>query len=151
MTKVITERPGDSPFRRVQLVTPEREARTEQHHKKVCDINNIVNSYRKKGFHNHLNPQLPRFGFNENIDLQEAMDAIEQAQTLFLTLPSEVRAEFENSAHKFVQFVENPDNLPRIKELGLTEPPPPEMVPIEVVVRNPDDLPAPPPLENQPE
>jgi len=47
---------------------------------------------------------------------------------MFEELPSTIRAQFENNPEKFLEFVQNPDNLDKMRELGLAKAPqsPPE-------------------------
>lgn len=120
---------------------------TEQAHKDEVDINNIVR--RHGGMTNvaRTNALLaPEFRFDDvpGNDFQEAMAIVTRAQGQFDGLPSQVRKEFNNSPAEFLDFVQNPDNVDRMVELGLAQAPPVEPAPIQVQVVNPE---APPPIE----
>lgn len=76
--------------------------------------------------------------FNE-YDLKDAMQKVQDANDLFLEVPSELRKAFDNDAGKYIDFVTDPANLKTLEEFGLAtaleqqvqdhEPPAPEPAP----------------------
>lgn len=105
---------------------------THQSFKDECDINNIMSRYAKTGVVTHVNRFQGRYGdFSEIADYQTALGIVKNAEEMFLTLPAQIRAEFDNDPGTFIEFAENPANLDRMVQLGLAE---------KVVV----DLPSPP-------
>lgn len=89
-----------------------------------CDVNAIVARFEKTG----LLPQAvgsPIFGdFSSPIDYQTAQNVFIEADKAFMALPAKVRKEFDNSALKFLEFVDDPANADKLVEMGLREPPP---------------------------
>ena len=51
----------------------------------------------------------------------DALNLIQEAQEMFMTLPAHVRAEFDNDPEKFLEFVHDPDNEEKMRELGLLQ------------------------------
>lgn len=95
---------------------------TKQSHKKECDINNIMAKYQKTGLCDHIARYEPNYQDVPSIDYKDAMDKIIEIDTIFGELPSTVRKQFENDPYQFVQFVENPDNIDALREMGLCKP-----------------------------
>lgn len=56
--------------------------------------------------------------------LQEAIIKVQEADDLFAQYPAELREKFENDPVKFVEFMEDPENLDEAIELGLAKPRP---------------------------
>lgn len=138
---------GESARRRVVLDCSKDEPLTEQSHKAECDINNII---RKHGIELIQKTALLRsqeFQFDDvtGNDFQEAMHKVMKAQATFDTLPSVIRKEFDHDPAKFLDFIQNPDNLPRMEELGLVQREP-DTPPLQVqVVEQPGNNPETPP------
>lgn len=109
--------------------------RAQQQFRDECDINTIVERF---GITGQMPEQVatPMTGdFTEVVDYQTALDMLRQADEAFLTIPAEVRAQFDNDAGKFVTFVSDPANAEAMKELKLPRiVPPPPPAPISVVV-----------------
>jgi len=109
---------GEKP--KVSFQAPEGErSRTKQSMKQECDINFIIRQYRKTGLVNHVKQYQGMYGDFDAVDLHEAMNIIADAQEMFATVPAAIRKEFNNDPAEFVSFVTNPENLPRLRELGL--------------------------------
>lgn len=92
---------------------------TEQSHKKECDVTNIVKKYDKTGLINHISKFEASFGDTTGADFKTAQDLVTNAMSLFNSLPSEIRNEFDNSPQNLLQFMENPENRDKAIELGL--------------------------------
>lgn len=97
---------------------------TKQSMKKESDINFIVAKYRKTGLIDHLAVHQGDYGEFEAIDFHEAMLAVRDAEEMFLTVPSDIRKEFANDPGLFLNFVTDPANLDKMREMGLAPPAP---------------------------
>lgn len=77
----------------------------------------------------------PSYGdFTGLTDYRSAMDAVLRAQDEFMKLPAAIRQRFANDPQQFLEFAENPDNLPELRKMGLAnEPPKEKAVKVEVV------------------
>lgn len=96
------------------------ESKTQQSFKDECDVNTIMAKYQKFGLLEHVNTHQGDYGeFLGYPDFHEAMNAVRQAEEMFLTIPSEIRAQFGNSPEAFLQFAQDENNHDRMVELGL--------------------------------
>jgi hypothetical protein len=95
---------------------------TIQSHAEDADLNVILKRFGVTGTM-PVNPKLPSYGdFSEITDFQSALAAVEHAQELFMEYPADLRAKFENSPQRLLEFVSDPKNLPAMRELGLAKP-----------------------------
>lgn len=118
MSEVTSERSNGR--RRVQTVIA-GPSKTEQHHKNEVNINQIVARYRKTGIMPRV-PQGARYGdFTQVNDYHQAVQAVRDVETAFMSLPSSLRKRFENDPGQLVQFLDNPENRAEAEELGLLE------------------------------
>ena len=93
---------------------------TQQHMKAECDINNIMRIWQKTGVIDHVNTHAGNYGdFLSAVDYQSACNAVIAADEAFSSLPSSLRKRFDNSPAVFLEFVQNPDNLDEMYDLGL--------------------------------
>lgn len=98
-------------------------SRTKQAMSKECDINNIMARYAKTGLLTHTNRYAGQYAdLGTATDLHEAHNVIIAADAAFSSLPAAVRTRFDNDPEKFLEFVQNPDNLDEINSLGLGVP-----------------------------
>lgn len=104
--------------RRVQIKFNKRTP-TKQSFKDECDINNIMATYAKTGSTSHLNRKQPQYGYASGHDFAQSMRIVTQANADFAALPSEVRSRFANDPGQFLNFVQDPDNLEEMADLGL--------------------------------
>lgn len=95
--------------------------RTKQAMKAECDINLIVASYKRTGTVAHMRRTVADYGFAPAVTLQEALDSLHVAESLFMELPAKVRKRFNNDAGSFLAFVQDPANLDEMVELGIAE------------------------------
>jgi len=92
--------------------------RTEQTHKKDCDINEIIRRSKKTGF-------IPTYPVNwggdfTNLpDFHEMQEKLAKAKEAFEMLPANTRLMFDNNPGKLVDFATNPDNRQKCEELGI--------------------------------
>ena len=109
-------------FGEPKYVQPEKiyHDRTKQSFMDECDITKIISQYRRTGIVTHLNRAQAVFeDVSEMGDYRQALQQVEYAQTLFMELPSKVRARFDNDPAAFLDFVTDPANLEEVQEMGL--------------------------------
>ena len=93
---------------------------TQQHFKKECDINTIIDNFTRTG-------ELPQvYGaefadYSDGFDYQTSMNFLIRAQEMFDDLPAKIRKEFNNNPAELLTFMDNPENYDRGVELGLFE------------------------------
>lgn len=95
------------------------ESMTEQAHKKECDMNHILREYSRTGLIKHAKQYEGRYDDVPVSDFQEAMFLIKNAENMFNALPGSVRAAMDNDPAKFLEFVQNPANEDKMRELGI--------------------------------
>jgi hypothetical protein len=91
---------------------------TEQHHTDTCDINKILAQFMETGIMPQTNAN-PQYADVSEVDFTQMQNQLATAKTLFEELPEQVKARFNNEMHTFLNFAENPDNLPEMVEMGL--------------------------------
>lgn len=110
-----------TPKERSQLSTiffPD-DTRTQQHMADECNINTIVKRFGLTGTV-PVGVRLPEYGdFTGVVDYQSALNAIMAADKSFNSLPAHVRKEFDNDPQVFLDFSSNPDNIEKLRDLGL--------------------------------
>lgn len=97
---------------------------THQSFAKDADINTIMSRYAVSGVlvdpMNVDSSRVARFGdYSDLADYAQLVSRVQQAQSDFMTLPALVRARFDNSVEKCLDFVANPVNVKECVELGL--------------------------------
>lgn len=95
---------------------------TKQSFAAETDINNILRKFAKTGLIEHVKNHSGYADMPDPIDYQQAIQLTIDAQIAFDDLPAKVRREFDNDPFEFLSFIENPDNVERMGELGLLEP-----------------------------
>lgn len=120
------------------------EGQTQQHMADDCDVNKIMERYEKTGLLDHVNEFQGNYGdFTDVQDYQTSVNQVIAANEVFMSLPAQIRAQFENNPGAFFEFVSDDENLPAMKEMGLIPPGPPE--------KEPDPAPKPKVAEKAPE
>jgi len=110
--------------------------RAQQQFKDETDINVIVERFGLTG----EIPKDVRTPTNEEFweiqNFQGALNQINAAREAFMQMPAKIRAEFDNDAGKFIDFVSDEDNRTRAEKLGIItkKEPIPETPPTRVVV-----------------
>lgn len=97
---------------------------TKQSMSAETDINNIMQRFVDGNAVTHLNKYEGNYGdFTEAPgDFHAAMNTVIKATEMFMSIPAQVRAEFRNDPGVFLDFAQDPDNLDRMRELGLAHP-----------------------------
>lgn len=107
--------------KRVQLICRDPSLAV-QSQKAEADINTIVRNFGVTG-RMPAAVRLPSFGdFSQVADYRSALEAVRQAEASFLEVSSAVRDRFHNDPQAFMEFCENPSNLPQLREWGLAPP-----------------------------
>lgn len=91
----------------------------QQQFQEECDINVIVERF---GITGQLpqNMRMPiQEEFVETLTYHEALNKLIEADGEFMKLPAKIRAEFQNDAGKFVEFVSDEANYEKAREWGL--------------------------------
>lgn len=128
------------PWREDVSQEPGGPSMTRQEFTAECDINEIMKRYP--------GGQLPPLNYGPDgpmyLDLTqspesllEAMNTMRDAETAFMSLPAEVRKEFQNDPMEFVSFAADPENLDQLREWKLAPPAPVEPGPVKVELVNP--------------
>lgn len=107
---------------RVRIEFP-LETLTVQSEAASCEINNIMAKYEKTGMIDHVKENGQYVDLPNGIEYHDAMNLTLAAQQSFAGLPAQVRKEFDNDPTQFLAFVENPENVARMGELGLLNEP----------------------------
>lgn len=88
-----------------------------------CDISSIMARFDKTGLIEHVNKFQGDYGdFTDAQTYQDSLNQVIEAEEMFMSLPAQVRAKFENDPGQFLDFVANPDNLSEMVDLGLAKP-----------------------------
>lgn len=95
---------------------------SHQQFKDECDINKIINKYKKTGEITHLNRKRGAYADISNFtSYQESLDTIIKADHAFSTLSSDVRKKFNNDPAELIKFLADPKNNQEAVKLGLKE------------------------------
>lgn len=96
---------------------------TKQSHTDECNINLIMKRFERTGVLEHVTTYAPQWGdFSDTpSSYSEAINQVQAANEMFLSLPSKIRARFDNDAGAYIDFVQNPANAEELTELGLTK------------------------------
>lgn len=92
---------------------------TEQHHKKECDVNEIIRKYDKTGLISHISRIEARFGDFTGADFKSMRDQVAKATSMFEQLPAKIKNRFGNDPANLLAFMENPENREEGIKLGL--------------------------------
>lgn len=80
-----------------------------------------MRKYKETGVLNHVNAHQGTYmEYPDSIDYHEAQNIIAEAASMFETVPSHIRADFQNDPAKFLDFMQNPDNTQAIHDYGLS-------------------------------
>jgi len=96
---------------------------THQSFKDECDLNVILQNYKKNGILTHVNHQRGNYENLSQIDYHAALCQLNEARESFDTLPAEIREDFNNDPGQFIEFVSNPENENKMREYGFFKEP----------------------------
>lgn len=102
---------------------------TKQSFAADTDVNAIMKKYLSQGTIPVFNEATPRYGdFTSGVDFQETMNAVKNAQEIFLALPIEVQVYCDHDPAKLLDLVYSTDPEARkvAERLKLVEAPKPE-------------------------
>jgi phage internal scaffolding protein len=103
---------------------------TKQSFKQECDVNHILRKYRKTGLIEHANAYQGDYSDVTSVpSYQDALNALQRANDMFLTVPSDIRRKFNNDAGQFLDFVNDPANKEALYDMGLAVRPDPVVAP----------------------
>ena len=97
----------------------------KQSFKKECDINHIMSKYLKTGLIEHVAKYNGKYGESlpADFEYQDACNAVLEAQDIFMSIPSDIRRKFNNDPAEFLEFVNNPENIEKMYDMGLAKRP----------------------------
>lgn len=94
--------------------------RTDQSMRDECDVNKIVERYKRSGLVNHVNRVQPTYGdFSGAVDLFAAMNMVRAAEARFRTLPARVRAAVDHDPVELLNALADEERTAELMELGL--------------------------------
>ncbi len=120
MTTLKKPQPRNAYSPRISVISPCGDGAAQQQFKDDCDVNTIMQRFQKTGAIDHVSKHQPQYGFATPNDYHQSLNIIMTAQSMFNDLPSKIRNEFSNNPQAFLEFVQDPKNADRAKELGLT-------------------------------
>lgn len=97
-------------------------ARTKQEFKAECDLNNIIKMFQPHEIVSMIqaNALAGRYeDLPDDIDYQQAIHLVREAEAAFEALPSKVRDRFGQDATRFLAFTSDPNNIEEMREMGL--------------------------------
>lgn len=100
----------------------DKDGLTKQDMKDDCDINVIMKRYEKTGMVDHVSRYQGQYGDFEAMEFHEAMNFVIEAQDMFMSLPSKIRARFGNDPGAFLEFVNDENNTDELRKMGLLKP-----------------------------
>jgi len=93
---------------------------TKQAYKDECDINVIMTNWEKSGVLTHTPRTQGEYrDLGSSFDYHAACNQALAAQAAFDSLSGTVRARFSNDPGRFLDFVQDPRNIPEMISLGL--------------------------------
>lgn len=112
----------DESYRGDDVAIDYRERLTKDADADSCDINRIMERYKRDGLIEHVAMAQGQYGdFTEGFDFREVQDRIVKANELFEVLPSDMRKQFDNDPAAFFEFVADPANKDLMQEMGLLD------------------------------
>lgn len=95
---------------------------THQSFKDDCDIDKILKRYARTGVLEHVNTY--KFDYGDFLNVQDYHSSYNQvlnAQSMFMSLPAQIRSRFSNDPGQFLSFVQDPTNHNDLVEMGLAK------------------------------
>lgn len=105
---------------RVALACDPKGRRTKSEFKKDCDINLIMERYKRTGQLPQFRDAVARYGdFSQVPDYHTMYDRVLAAEAAFMALPADVRKEFGNDPGRFIEAAETKEGHDLLVKLGL--------------------------------
>lgn len=92
---------------------------TEQAHSEQCNINVILEDYKRTGLLKHAAKHEGRYDDVSEADFQTAMQTVANVRSLFEGLPSDMRKRFGGDPGQFLNFVRDPQNFKEMAQMGI--------------------------------
>lgn len=92
---------------------------TEQHHRESCDVNYIIDVFQRTGKISPGNSCFYEDVSDRPSDLLECMNVVKRSQEIFSSIPSKIRARFDNDPVKLLDWISDPSNRKEAGEIGL--------------------------------
>lgn len=93
---------------------------TKQSFKNETDINNILTQFKRTGIITHTSQHQPMYAdLPDNLDFQQSLAIVEQAENAFQTLPSVTRAYYNNDPATFLAALSDPSQKQQLIEFGI--------------------------------
>ncbi|AXL14600.1 internal scaffolding protein [Microviridae sp.] len=113
MSNTIRPRPSTISFKK-------HPSMTEQAHKEDVCIQNILRKSRKTGIITHVNQYKGEYlNMIDAPNFQEYQNILAEASSMFESVPSHIRQDFDNDPAKYLAFMQNPENFDEIEKYGL--------------------------------
>lgn len=97
---------------------------TKQSFTEECDINMIVARASTGADISHVNARVAQYGdFSQVPSYQAALDLVNRANGMFMSMDASVRERFNNDPARMVAFLQDSNNRDEAVKLGLVEPP----------------------------
>ena len=93
------------------------DGRTKQAFQEETDINRILQRAQVTGTISHLAAKGAFYADFADFDIESHQAKLDQAYSLFASVPSEIRREFNNSAAQFFEYVNDPANKGQLEKL----------------------------------
>lgn len=98
---------------------------TRQEFKEECDIYEILAQFRDTGVIRRVQTAQPTFGdLPDDIDFQQSVNTVLQAQQAFASLPSNVRDFYGNNPERFLAAMYDSSQRDQLERFGLVTPKP---------------------------
>lgn len=110
--------------RRHVYAAPGADGRTQGQYKNDCDINVIVNTFKRSDdpFPTNRAGASPRYvDLPENTDLQSALQTVADASNAFEALPSHIRERYRNNPVEFLGALRNPSERSFLLDSGVLD------------------------------
>lgn len=120
--QITPPRHARSPQMHVSIIFPDQ-GRTKQSEFEESQINVILAKYIKTGVIQHVNNHQPAYGDITQMDFQQSMETILKGQEMFEELPAQVRKNFNHDPAEFLEYVNDPENLDKLYDMGVTNSP----------------------------
>jgi len=116
---------NDKPLTEFGLACEPGSSRTKQSFADETDINKIIARYDKTGMIEHLNERTPFYGdVSELVGYQDALNIVNQAESLFASMSANIRERFSNDPTKMIAFLDDVRNRDEAIKLGMILPVP---------------------------